>query len=157
MIRSLRRRHRWMWIALAVALPLLFVLALAARPEFPLTAHAPATAAPPPTTSDDDLFPDHPLSARLGAGPGGPRLWVDRPPGRSVEGPDLLLYWSVRGGSGDGTRLPADARLLGPLTAGRSTFDLPTANAGELVVYSLGHHRVVVRSSLDRPANGGDR
>lgn len=47
MIRTLRRRHRWMIAILAVAVLMLFFAALAARPEFPLEEGFSGTFAPP--------------------------------------------------------------------------------------------------------------
>ena len=56
MIAPLRRRHRWTTAALAVALPVLYVVALAARPEPPAVERLPAELAPPlPGEVESDL------------------------------------------------------------------------------------------------------
>lgn len=43
MIRGHRRRHLWAWLALAVTLPALVLLALRARPSWPVNPELPAS------------------------------------------------------------------------------------------------------------------
>ena len=68
--------------------------------------------------------------------------------------PDPLLYWSA---SRAATDLPADARLVGPVpTLPHQTFRLPS-NAGQLILYSVGHGLVVSQFTLYADARKGRR
>jgi hypothetical protein len=70
-------------------------------------------------------------------------------PAQELSDPDLLLYWSTIGPSGNS--LPADARLLGVFTPGRA-LELPSeaAQGGHLTLYSLAHQSVVDTASRER-------
>jgi len=65
--------------------------------------------------------------------------------------PDLLLYWAET--AGDSTTLPADARLLGPLEAGKQ-LKLPASKRGYLILYSLAHRERVGFAELSLVRSG---
>lgn len=121
---------------LAVSLPIAFALALGARPDFPRS----AVAISPPALGDD-LFPDLEVAVRPLSG--GARLLVD---GADSNHPELLLYLSSTPAAG--FELPAAAHLLGP---GQGLpprlLDLPPDARGTLLLYSLGHGRVIAQQS----------
>lgn len=146
MIARLRHRHRHMvgWVgALAIAG---FAVALAARPPRPVVPAEPE-AAPLDTSSWSELGGGHGIRALRQRRGGRQMISLRRPPG--LPSPDLLVYWAPEGAAG--SALPTEAVLLGPLgEPGSHRFELPgAAPAGSLVVYSLGHDRILESTELD--------
>ena len=164
MIAPLRRRHRLMTMALAIAVPVLYVVALAARPDEPVTPQLPAALAPAPAGEVDndfgELFSDPPIvvrsrtdgSRQRRAGVP-PKWWLELEPRAPLARPEVLVYWSKSPAT---DRLPEDAWLIGGLAGDRvRAFELPLEAmglAGYLVLYSLGHQEVVASAEL--PAFG---
>ncbi len=161
MIAPLRRRHRWMTGGLAIALPVLYVVALSARPDEPITLELPSTLAEAGTAGgqspgqlDNDLgelFTDPPIAVKSRSD--GASWWVELEPRTAVALPEVLVYWSRSSATG---RLPDDAYLIGGMAGDRTrVFELPAdalGHAGTLVLYSLGHQEVVASTRL--PAFG---
>ena len=146
MIAPLRRRHRLIFGALALSLPALLGAALLSRPPM----------------KDDEGF-GFLFETQLKMGENGyPMSWeeaglklqmtydeqgagVEVTPVGPTRMPDPLLYWSASRATAD---LPADARLIGPVpTLPHQTFRLPS-NAGQLILYSVGHGLVVSQFTL---------
>ena len=162
MITPLRRRHRWLAPgAFALALAVLGA-ALAARPD----AHV-ARMRPEPrgsgaaVTGGDALFAfvsdahDYKLEL-LGADGQRPRRLrlVPRFTGRRrpIDAPDLLLYATSE--APDGDALPAGAEFLGAAsTTDPTEVALPGVGPRRVVLYSLGHARVV--EAVEVPGEGG--
>ncbi len=155
MIASLRRRHRLMTATLALAVPVLYVVALAARPDEPV-AELPAALAEPPAGEVDkdlgELFTDPRVVVRSRSD--GSDWWIELDPARPIARPEVLVYWSRS--SATAGRLPADAYLLGSLAGDRArAFTVPAGalgRAGSLVLYSLGAQEVIAATRL--PALG---
>lgn len=141
-----RRAHRVIFSALGLGLPLLLGLALwdrrpfvveTAPPEFILVSIIETSITSPIRWEEAGL------SLVMTQGSSGPvlDLSVDAP----LRAPDPLLYWSAAPAA---DALPADARLLGPLSgAPHQRFPLPAAT-GQLIVYSLGHGSILHQRSL---------
>ncbi len=146
MIAPLRRRHRIIFGALALSLPALLGAALLNRQPI----------------EDDEGFA-FVFDTRLRMRPNGmPMSWeeaglklqmtydeqgagVEVTPVGPTRMPDPLLYWSASRATAN---LPADARLIGPVpTLPHQTFRLPS-NAGQLILYSVGHGLVVSQFTL---------
>ena len=123
MIQPLRQLHRHMMMALAVILPLILIAGLAVRKRFPQQNRDPLET----TTFDSEL------SAQL-------------KPLQSVLAPDVLVYWAPT--AVDDRTLPAQARLLGSLHG----IQMPHVMLpdGFLLLYSLGHQKVVAQSAFHR-------
>lgn len=159
MIAPLRRRHRLMLTTLAIVVPVGYVVALAARPDAPITPELPTALAGTTVGAtagevDHDfgeLFTDPAIVVR--AGSDGSRWWIELDPRSAVSRPEALVYWSEAPAA---DRLPEDAYLIGSLAGNRArTFTLPVealGRAGHLVLYSLGHQEVFASASL--PAVG---
>lgn len=165
MIASRRRAHRFFVGALApVALGMLFAggsqrMPQNALPDLPRFAFASdgvgSVGSGTRLWEREDLFLGWP--ARVAAYAGGE---LELMPLRPLRQPDVLVYWAP--GGAPSAALPADAHLLGRLGSPVvHRFRLPThaaqADAGELVLYSLGHQEVVATATLpalDSP--GGD-
>lgn len=184
MIAPLRARHRAIFLALALLVPAGLAAALLARheraeatsalrPESDASAAVrgalhPEAVAP---SAQRQLWERAPL---LGGTIGRARLLarVDdegATTGLSLElsavapaaAPDVLLYWSAQSSVavGEAEALPADARLLGALGGGgRLLLPVPdeAAGGGALLLYSLGHARLIGRAALPA-AEEGDR
>lgn len=146
MIAPLRRRHHLIFGALALSLPALLGAALLSRPPM-----------------KDDVGFAFLFSTQLAMASNGARMsWgeaglrlqmtydeqgagVEVTPVGPTRVPDPLLYWSATRAT---TELPPDARLIGPVpTLPRQTFRLPS-NAGQLILYSVGHGVVVSQFTL---------
>ena len=160
MIAPLRRRHRWTTAVLAVAVPVLYVVALAARPDEPVVVSLPPEWSPAPAGKVEAdlglLIEDPPVVVRArGDGSSDVKSWgLELEPIEPIARPKMLVYWSASPPTAG--RLPEAATLLGGL-AGRHarTFELPVAargHAGTLVLYSLGHQEIVASAPL--PAIG---
>ena len=150
MIAPLRRRHRALTLTLALVLPVPVALSLSSRDEMP-----------------ERDWPDHTQGSRgfdrtLIYDREEPRLAVYLGPGDAFGGsedetvfrvqvlepmtlPDLLFYGSPTEAR-DGEGVPESARLLGTLEA---VAEPTPIDAAHLVVYSLGHARVIRSIPLD--------
>lgn len=155
MIAPLRRRHRLTTTLLAIVVPVLYVVALAARPDEPVAELPAALAETPPGNVDNDfgeLFTDPAIVVR--SRHDGADWWIELDPKRPVVSPETLVYWTRS--SATAGQLPEDAYLIGSLAGDRSrTFAMPKnalGLAGSLVLYSLGAQEVVASTRL--PALG---
>ena len=156
MIAPLRRRHRWMTATFAVVVPVLYVVALAARPDEPVVARLPAALAEAAAGEaiDDfgELLADPAVVVRSRSD--GSSWWIELDPSGPIARPEVLVYWSRS--SATAGRLPEDAYLIGSLAGDRArAFKLPEAalgRAGTLVLYSLGHQETVASTRV--PAFG---
>ena len=148
MIARLRRRHRLLVGVLAVIVVLAFIAALTARPAPAITPSTREGTEPLPsdTSSWTAFGPGAELRAIREREPGRERLLIERRPGLSS--PDLLVYWAADATAEDD--LPPDAVLLGPLgDPGVHDFNLPAGEAaGALILYSLGHGRILSVEAL---------
>lgn len=79
-----------------------------------------------------------------------PRLAEGTPP---LDAPDLLLYGAL--GTGELESLPAEATFLGPASTSEPTRFSVGPEATHVVLYSLGHARVV--GALEVPRGGARR
>jgi len=166
-IAALRRRHLVAWSVLALAAPALLISALSLR------AGRPADVAPqlPEAFADRGdgpaarqlahapLFAGLPLHVlvRPAAGRTG-ALTLDVQPEESLLEPDVLVYVLPRRGpdaAPDDGALPAEARLLGALSGTLPRRWVLPAGAAELLLYSLGHQRVLARGPLPAAGAGG--
>ena len=139
MIHSLRERHQRTFLGLAVALPLLFIAALAVRPDWP------TQESPGPAPAIEAWTVIGALGgARALIEHQSTREWLHLARTDALVAPDVLVYWTEEA-PGFEEPLPRDAVLLGALgDVGTSTFDLPARGVGgALVLYSLGHRRVL--------------
>lgn len=133
MISPLRRAHRVMWPIVGVVTATLFVVALRARPEWPVDAGS--TSAEP---ADVELAGQSlGLSVRDGE-----VIAVDR---EGPHAPDRLLYWSADVGA---EALPAGGRLLGPVGGPARRYALPAGETGALYLYSLAHGELLASIPL---------
>lgn len=156
MIAPLRRRHRWVIPVLAVVVPVLYVVALAARPDHPAAPPLPAELDRPMPgqveSEEADLF-EHPITTRIRTGRDAvadAAWWVELSPREPLAKPEVLVYWSAAPSGGG--QLPADAYLLGALAGTRArAYALPVealGRPGRLWLYSLGHQEVVGSAEL---------
>ena len=155
MIARLRRRHRLLVGVLSVVVVLAFIAALSARPAPVIAPSMREGAEPLPydTSSWTAFGPG--LRAIRERESGRERLLIERRPGLSS--PDLLVYWAADApAAGD---LPTDAVLLGPLgDPGIHDFGLPAGEAaGTLILYSLGHGRMLAVEPLGSVRLGATR
>lgn len=141
-----RRAHRVIFGALGLGLPVLLGLAVWDRRPFVVETAPPESIRTSIIQSSSNApirWEEAGLSLAMTQGPSGPvlDLSVDAP----LRAPDPLLYWSAAPAA---DALPADVRLLGPLTgAPHQRFALPAAT-GQLIVYSLGHGAVLHQRAL---------
>ena len=140
MIAPLRRVHRFGWPAVGVATAALFVVALQARPEWPVEGAADAG------TADLELV-DQSLGLSVRDGE---VIAVDR---EGPHAPDRLLYWSAEVGA---DALPPGARLLGPVGGPARRYTLPEGETGSLFLYSLGHGELLAALPLPLARPGRD-
>lgn len=155
MIAPLRRRHRLTVASLAVALPVLYVVALAARPDEPVVDQLPPALAEAAAGEVDqdfgELVTDPAVAVRSRTD--GAQWWVELDPGAPIALPEVLVYWTP---STVADRLPEDAFLIGSLAGARARAHGMPRDAlgrdGTLVLYSLGHQEVVASAPL--PAIG---
>ena len=156
MIRPLRSRHRVMVFSLAVCLPILFWAGLLARGSGagavrldPALGGAAACLAV--SWEDPDRWPGLAITTRVGRQVGdleGPGCELE--PRRSLEHPDVLLYWSAVPPAG---ALSEDAFLLGGWGDARRCFPLPAefeTTPGHLTLFSLAHGQILASASLER-------
>lgn len=135
MIRPLRSAHRRTFYVLAVIAPVIFVLGLVKREPRPFNVLSVGV------TGEWAGIPDR-LMTTISREDDADWLYVRLL--RVQDVPDLLLYYSARpystnpAASGE---LPQDAVLVCPASAS-ARFRLP-AKHGTLVLYSLGHRKVV--------------
>ena len=153
MILPLRRRHFAVFSVLAVVLPLAYVAALATRDPLPIAPAIPAElteAIPMDLAERLAWIRTGPLWTELGIetavlpDAGGP-VEIALRPTRDPKLPKALVYWVP--GVQARTALPDDAVLVGSL-AGQWPVRLSApaearGTPGRLIVYSLGHQRVV--------------
>lgn len=144
MIRALRQRHARIIGILAVVVPLLFLMALAARPNWPtqqVSGTAPSSGGWTAFGSED--------SVRALIESKGVRDWLHLARDETLARPDVLVYWAEEAPAKDAP-FPIDAVLLGPLgDTGTVTFDLPArSTAGTLLLYSLGHREIVAMQPI---------
>ena len=150
MIAPLRRRHRLMVLALTAVLPPLIALALIARPEVP---------APGPPEALDTAGRGQAiiegaagftvLRAHLRRLPSALEMRLETP----LRAPDVLAYFVPGEAAEAGDALPPGARLLGPVSHGRTNvYPLDADADGRLLLYSLGHQTRVDEARL--PAGG---
>jgi hypothetical protein len=152
MIQPLRTAHRFAFVALAFVLPLVIVAGLAARRPR-LASGSPPVQLPASAQLVRDsgtLWPKHSMRTEFYSDSDRPgEIDVVLIAAEELNEPDLLLYWSVDPPSGGS--LPAGARLLGPLSAGRP-FVLPPSvdRPGFLVLFSLPHQAVFDTAKVER-------
>lgn len=154
MIAALRVRHRRASAALGALAPAVLVLAIVARTPIPSDPSGGALDAGPelPEGSDRRLsWSDEALALRVRDPASGAAPVLELAPRRALEAPDVLVYWSP----GAVERLdvpPPEASFVGTLAgARRRTFALPALareRPGTVVLYSLGHRRVVLSADL---------
>lgn len=132
MTRPLRRFHRFTFLGLAVLLPLLFGAGLRSRRPL-VQVEVPSERIHLITPNGTEIAADS------------RELW-----GKAIEAPDPLVYW-VEDDPDRGT-LPANAHLLGSLTAGaRNSLRIPQGRKrGILILYSLAHREVVARAAVPK-------
>ncbi len=168
MIRALRQWHGRLWPLLALGVGAGLALSVRTRSVAGETPKAARGQPPAVAWSADGMVP----TPKLGLLPGETPVFTEEPifgdPGGAlsvyqrgqvhvavltcdrcaVDHPDPVAYWAP-GSQGDA--LPADARLLGGVIRGRSSFELPalvSSLQGELLLYSLGHGVVIGRVRL---------
>lgn len=147
MIAPLRRRHRLWTSTLAAAVPVLYVLALAARPQPPVADLPPVLAGADGggevVREAADLFSVHAVTVRVRRATGGWQIELE--PRAPIASPEVLVYWSPSAPAAPA--LPVEAFLVGSLAGRRArVFGLPPAALGRdgwLVLYSLGHQEVI--------------
>jgi hypothetical protein len=145
--------------ALLAVVPLLYLAAVAARPEAPVMAELPAPLAGDAPAGRllleaDDLFDRVPITVRLRAGDDGDGRILELTPRAPLAEPEALAYYS---GEPSGAGLPPAAVLLGAMDGTRPrTFPLPAAAAGGgwIVIYALGHQEVVATAELPAVTEG---
>ncbi|MBK6940025.1 MAG: hypothetical protein IPH13_07435 [Planctomycetes bacterium] len=157
MIATLRCAHRWIWGVLSLAVPALVVAAWSVRPRAELDGRGGSSSRFDRIDGED---------GRIVALEGTALTFVPARAHGSIrqdgtvavvlreQAPLALAYWSKT--PADGSSLPNDAVLLGPVDSERVAELKPPTGAGTLVIYSLGHHTVLTRASwpLDE-ARGG--
>ena len=152
MIQPLRTAHRRAFIALALLLPAIMVAGLSSRHQRTWIAHRanqPTSSVAKPFRHSDRLWRAHAIQTEVFENelePGNP--FVVLRPAQELSDPDLLLYWSASGPSGDS--LPADAQLLGAFSPGK-TLKLPAKamQGGHLTLYSLAHQSIVDTATME--------
>ena len=152
MIRPLRQRHRAIFFTLGALLPIVFAVGLAGRKSLPMSMRVPSGLIR--QTNDfsavvwtkPDLWKDQRVKSTFrGNGTGAVEVefqvrdWVK---------PDVLVYW-IRGPESIAGGLPAEARLLGPLS---KDVPLPVPaeahnESGRFIFYSLADNEVVLISN----------
>ena len=144
MIRRLRQRHASVLFALAVVVPVIFVAALAVRPELPVM---PSASPPLQTESWTALDPGGSLRGLIEVR--GHNEWLHLVRDERLVAPDALVYWSSEV-PGDDAPFPPAAVLLGALgDTGSHTYALPARDVtGNLLVYSLAHRSVIAAAPL---------
>jgi hypothetical protein len=152
MIQPLRAVHRRTFLALTAVLPAILIAGLGARhpnlravvkaEELSSMAHLPA--APHLQWQKHAIRSEFYTSVQE---PDKVSLLLQLP--SELNEPDLLLYWADR--QAQGNQLPAQARLLGSFTSGR-TFSLPqdARQSGLLMLYSLAHREVVDTAAVEK-------
>ncbi len=164
MIRTLKRIHLLAFALIAVALALLLPLILSTRPAPPKEERtirmAPAVRAEAGVSADSTVRVASCPPPAVELIRGDQHLELEFALERSLESPDLLLYWSRDPAAGDTP--PASALLLGPWTElnGRVLSLPPGARQqpSHLWLYSLGHARIVGRLTLPASSpTGGTR
>lgn len=146
MIASLRRRHRFMFLGLSAGLPVLLAAALLDRPAIPaanLPGELLARASGDQLAAGDAAFSNHRATIARFADS------LELQMGSALRAPDVLAYFSTAGGDVE-AGLPQDARLLGAVDPNRpNLYPLAADATGHLVLYSLGHQRVLDSAHLD--------
>jgi hypothetical protein len=152
MIQTLRTVHRHSFVALAFVLPVVMVVGLANR--HPRRLSSKPTARVPRSEymarKSQIQWSRHGIRTEL-HGDSTRRAETDvvLHPTERLNEPDLLLYWSADPAPGD--TLPANARLVGPLIAGKSMVLPPGADrSGFLVLFSLPHQSVFDTAKLEK-------
>lgn len=156
MIAPLRARHRRVIGVLAIALPATFAVALATRSGDPRVAELPAAVAtdaeplPVVLRRHVQMHAGRVYSSSFGPDP----LLVALVQEGGPQAADVLAYWSASEPR-DG-ELAADALLLGAVGARERRFQLPEAarERGWLVLFSLGHGKIVASMALGKESGG---
>jgi len=152
MIQPLRTVHRRTFATLALLLPAIVLAGLSSRHQ----AVPPAASAKQQTSSTElirsssRMWRTRAIRTEFYACSNVPeKLFVALKPARELSEPDLLLYWSAGGPSGDS--VPADARLLGAFSPGKAlALPAEAAQGGRLTLYSLGHQSVVDTAPMEK-------
>ncbi|MCC7170729.1 MAG: hypothetical protein IT459_09790 [Planctomycetes bacterium] len=150
MIAPLRRAHRWIWGALSLAVPALVIAAWSVRPRAELEDRRDSPSRFDEITAlEGKALTFVPVRAQGSIRQDGTVAVVLR-----EQAPLALAYWSKT--PADGSSLPSDAVLLGPVDSERVAELKPPIGAGTLVIYSLGHHTVLTRATwpLDETRGG---
>jgi hypothetical protein len=146
MIQPLRTVHRRTFVGLAIVLPVILAVGLGARRPIAAGEKTGITFASLPKTSSG-LWAKHAIQTQVYVEQSG--FYVVLQPGPDLHEPDLLLYLSASGAQG--SDLPADAQLLGPVQAGRPIRMAAGSEArGQLILYSLAHREVVDTAALEK-------
>jgi len=152
MIQPLRTVHRLAFVALAFALPVVIVVGLAARrPRLASgSPHVQLPASAQLIRKSGTLWPRHAMRTEFYRDSDRPgEIEVVLIGAEELNEPDLLLYWSVDPPSGDS--LPAGARLVGPLIAGRPfVVPLSVSGSGYLVLFSLPRQTVFDTAKVEK-------
>lgn len=140
----------------------MLLAAVAVRPNEPRGPLAgplasPATVAPPSAArevvlANDEAF-EVPVDLMVTGGAGAYALVLA--PREPLVVPAMVVYWAPAPGTGDG--LPEGAQLLGAFDGVTTTrWPLPHGPTGAVVIYSLGHQRVVDRAPIAGDAGAAE-
>ena len=139
-------------MVLAVVVPAVFIAGLLARPSVP-TSGSGSRALPAGAVivkSFDQSWQKNLIHTRIYRLPDDTsKLRLQLEPSSEIPEPDLLVYWSDKQSSPAPDSLAPDAQFLGDLA--QQTYVLPSGSerGGLLILYSLGHQRVVDRAKLE--------
>jgi hypothetical protein len=115
MIQPLRTIHRWMFVGLALLPPAVLAVGLGARHPRAARGAESALQFGRALKTSAGLWAKHRIQTEVYVEPSG--SYITLRPDEDLNQPDLLLYLS--GSSAQGSDLPADAQLLGPVQPGR--------------------------------------
>ncbi len=154
MIRSARKRHRVTMAAIAVVLPAVFVTGLAVRQSGTQVERLPESIAPAQVAmweavlEDDGLFGEIEIHTRIGYSDDLSTAVIELHSDDDLGLPDVLVYWTQGEVSGDG--IPPSSVLLGTFDGTGATLTVSRdvlGSGGRLILYSLGHAKVVAISA----------
>lgn len=152
MIQPLRTVHRRVFTMLALLLPAVLVVGLGARHRaMPLVKPVEqASSSRQLVRTSGGKWRTHVIEAEVYADPSETgKLYVLLKPTPELSDPDLLLYWSATGPSGNS--LPAEARLLGAYGPNQAlVLPADAAQGGYLTLYSLAHQSVVDTAAMEK-------
>jgi hypothetical protein len=152
MIQPLRAVHRGTFVTLALVLPAILLIGLGARRSGPGSA---ARAADVPGTAhvvreSNNLWQRHSIHSKFYGTPDGPQdVYLVLQPARSLNEPDLLLYWDTS--APQRNVLSGEAQLLGAFGTGK-VFRLPLneKRTGYLVLFSPAHQTVLDTAAVEK-------